>query len=150
MRVSEKKRVAVKKALGPGVHLGVVEMRSGSSYRVKLMAGGHARATRGPGVGAAAVDRWMDQAQTVVLADGDRGPLLVGALEKPLDDEGRGGARLVSGRSIRIDAEDEITLTVGSISLKLNKAGAAELKGEKLVIDVAAIMKVLAARVELP
>ncbi len=87
-----------------------------------------------------------------MLADGERGPLIVGALQTSLVPQihEETGAFEVDATQIQLRADATIVLQVGATSLRLSKSGIARIEGEQMVIDVGALMRVLATKVELP
>lgn len=144
-------RRSVKKALGPGVHAGVLELEANGSYRVALLGGGHVRARREKGLSARFVESCMRTGQKVMLHDTPRGPEILGALHAPRElPAGEADSVELSGKTVRLRASDEIVLQVGKTTLRLDVSGAARLEGRRLVLDVASLIKLLSARVELP
>ncbi len=145
------RRVAVKKALGPGMHAGTVELESGGSYRVALAAGGHVRAHLEKGLSVRFVETCMKTGQKVLLLDTPRGPEILGALHAPRELPGGEEESVeLKGKTIRLRATDEVQIQVGKSTLRLDKTGAARLEGRKLVLDIASLIRMLSARVELP
>jgi hypothetical protein len=138
-----KQRVVARKTLGPGLHVGVVELMSNGAYRVALMTGGHVRADLDPGVSPAFVQRCMKAGRNVLLADGSRGPTMLGALQT--DDE---DASIED--SLRLRADKEIAFEVGSTRLLLTSDGKIRIEGRDLAMDVSSLVRFLSARVELP
>ncbi len=138
-------------ALGPGIHAAILELRDGTSYRVKVLSGRRATATPAPGVSQDLLDDCLGARRMVMLADGERGPIILGALQTArtphVDAE---GAFEVEAKHIRLRAESTITLKAGAASPALAQSGLARIEGEQVVFDVAALMRILAARVELP
>jgi hypothetical protein len=137
-----RQRVVARKALGPGIHAGVVELVGDGTYRVQLALGGHVRAGLAPCVSPALIQRCMRAGRNVLLTDSSRGPVILGAIQTE-DAEAEGDA-------LRLRANKEIALEVGSTRLLLTSDGKVRIDGRDLAIDVAALMRVLAARVELP
>jgi hypothetical protein len=139
-------------ALGPGIHPATVELKTGSSYRVKLLDGRRARATLAPGVSPKLLDECLRSRRAVMLADGERGPLILGALQTAPTPEVQEDADVfeVRARHIRLKADTSIVLQAGSAALTLETSGLARFDGERMVIDAAALVRVLSARVDLP
>lgn len=139
-------------ALGPGIHAAMVELNEGASYRVKLLDGRRVTATPAHAVSLKLIDECLRARRTVMLADGERGPIILGALQTDptprVDPES--GAFEVEAKHIRLRADATIAFRVGSTSLALDQLGVARIEGEQMVIDVAALARVLAAKVELP
>jgi len=138
--------------LGAGIHAATVELKTGRSYRVKLLDGRSTRTTLAHGVSPKLIDECLRSRRLVMLADGERGPVIVGALQTSLvpqihEDT---GAFEVDATQIQLRADASIVLRVGTSSLSLAKSGVARIEGEQMVIDVAALLRVLATKVELP
>lgn len=139
-------------ALGPGIHAATVELKEGASYSVKLLHGRRLTATPAHGVSPALLDECLRARRSVVLADGEHGPIILGAVQTapaPHVDPAS-GAFEVTARHIRLRADAMIAFKVGPTSLTLDQKGVARVEGEQMVIDVAALARVLAAKVELP
>ncbi len=147
----ESRRVAVKKSLGPGMHAGTVELVADGTYRVALAAGGHVRARVEKGLSPRFVEKCMRTGQKMLLMDTPRGPEIMGALHAPRELPGGEEDSLdLKGKTIRIRASEEVQIQVGKSMLKLDKHGAVRLEGRRMVMDVAALLRILSARVELP
>src|SRR6185437_16077579 len=103
-------------SLGPGCHAATIELKNGASYRVKLLDGRQAKATLARGVSAKLVDECLRTRRTVMLADGDRGPLVIGALQTaPVPEmHGESGVFEVNAQEIRLRADAAITLQAGA------------------------------------
>jgi hypothetical protein len=145
------RRLHLKNALGPGIHPGVVELEANGSYRVALLAGGHVRARLDKGLSKKFVDACMKTGTRILLHDTARGPEILGALHAPRElSEGEEDAVELSGKTVRLRAAEEIVLSVGKTTLRLDKTGAARFEGRKLVLDIASLIRMLSARVELP
>jgi hypothetical protein len=139
-------------ALGPGIHAATVELKNGASYRVKLLDGRRAKATLAPGVSPKLLDECLRSRRLVMLADGDGGPAILGALQTaPVPQvEEEAGVYEVKAREIRLKAATSIVLETSRSALVLDTSGLARIAGERLVIDVATLLRVLATTVELP
>lgn len=137
--------------LGPGLHAAVIELRSGASYRVRLAGGAHVKATLDDDVDASLVEECLRSGRRVILCDGDAGPVIIGALQTsaPIV-KTKEGAVTIEGREIRLKAKDRVLLDTGATSLRLEDSGAVRLEGEKMVIDMPALVRILSASVELP
>jgi hypothetical protein len=143
-----KKKVVVKKSLGPGLHAGVVELESDGSYRVKVVGGGYVRARRDRDVPTSFIDNCMKTGRKVFLHDTEDGPVIAGALYTP---SGESPELLeMSADTIRLRAAKELSIRVGSTVLRLEKSGAVRLEGRKLVVDMGSLVRFLSERVELP
>lgn len=139
-------------ALGAGIHAATIELRDGESYRVKLLSGRRATATPAPGVSPKLLNDCLGARRMVMLADGERGPVILGVLQTAptphVDPES--GAFEVEAKHIRLRADATITLKAGSASLALAESGVARIEGDQVVLNVATLLRALAARVELP
>ncbi|APR87917.1 hypothetical protein A7982_13266 [Minicystis rosea] len=154
MKASKKstRKHAVTASLGGGIHPAIPELLDGDRYRLRLLSGARVTATLGPGVSAKLLDACMRGRRTVMLADGEHGPVILGALQtEPMPHvDASSGTFEVEAEHIRLSATGTLALKVGKASLALERAGLARIEGEQLVIDVAAVVRVLAAKVELP
>lgn len=141
-------RAVAKKSVGPGLHLGTVELRADGAYVVRLVSGERVTARLDAEIPASFVDECMSAKKRVLVVDDERGPTIVGALERPTD--GRKGPLKIHGETVLLSADKELTLQVGELRIKLDRSGAARFKGTQLVIDAASLVRFLSARVELP
>jgi hypothetical protein len=137
--------------LGPGMHGATVELFADTTARARLATGEVVRATVAPGVEAAFVEECLRLGRTVVLVDGESGPLLVGALQTtralgPAAD----GTLVLEADTVRLRAATLATLEVGQSTLRLEPTGLLRIEGNKLVVDVSSLVRFLSARVELP
>jgi hypothetical protein len=145
-RRSEKRAV-----LGPGVHPAKVELHAGTTARVRLFTGDRLAVEIAPEVEPAFVEECLREGRTVLLAQGEVGPLLVGALQTT-----RAVAHDVDGvleidaREIRMFAGRGFSLEVGSSAVRADPNGSLRLEGERLTVDVGSLVRFLSARVELP
>jgi hypothetical protein len=87
-----------------------------------------------------------------MLIDGDRGPLIIGALQTAPAPEVPADAAVfeVNAKQIRLRADQSIVLQAGASVLALEKSGVARVDGERVVIDAATLLRVLATKAELP
>lgn len=138
-------------ALGPGMHLASVELASGTMFRVRTTAGRTAIASLGEGVARELAEACLREGKRVVVADGPTGPEIVGALmtELPVTRD-RDGRVELAGKEVRVRAERAIVLEVGDATLSADDRGVFRLEGDRMVIDMGALVKILSTRVELP
>ena len=148
MNARKGKRAVAKAIVGAGLHLGTVDLQADDAYVVRLTSGVRVTARLDPEIPASFVEECMRAKKRVLVVDEERGPTIVGALDRPLDS--RRNAVAIHGESVRISADKELTLQVGDLSIKLDRTGVARLKGRQLVIDAASLVRFLSARVELP
>lgn len=159
--------------LGPGLHLGVVEMAvkrpelgpdaaieparatglhaGAPAYRVRLRDGRRLAATLAPGVAPSFIDACMREGRAVVLAGSASGVVIEGALQtaETTAPDARGDLT-IEARHLRLRAEQTIAIEVPGAGLRLEPGGAARLEGDRLVIDMAALVRIFSARVEVP
>lgn len=137
--------------LGPGLHAGTIELHGERAYRVRVTGLGHVNAVLDPSVAAALADECLREGRTVVLADTERGPTILGALQtSPSFSADASGVVSIAGKDIKLRAERALLLEAGPVSIRLDQAGLVRAEGERLVLDMASLVKILAARVELP
>ena len=146
------KRVAKPaEALGPGVHAAKIELESSGTLRVRTVAGQRLTAVLGDDVELAFAEECFRTGRTVFICDTERGPTVMGALQtsRGLVREGDGLTTLAA-TDLRIRADRSITLESGSVSLRLEKTGLVRAEGERLILDMASVIRLLSAQVELP
>lgn len=153
-------------ALGPGLHPGRIELRGAAadpgeraqhgpaaqgSYRVRLASGRVVAAALGQGVSPALADECMRDGRTVILMDGPHGVVIAGALQvAPSFAPDERGTMTVDARHLRLRAGESIALEVPGASLQIDPNGAVRVEGDKLVIDMAAMVRIFSARVDIP
>jgi hypothetical protein len=148
---TQKARPAPDVALGPGLHPASVELRSGDSYRVRLLDGAVIAATIDEEVEPALVDECLRAGRRVVVAATPRGPMILGALQTSLPVvRDANGTVVIEAKKIRFKAEKELVLETGESALRLSADGVLRLEGDKMVIDVGGLVRFLSARVEFP
>jgi hypothetical protein len=139
-------------ALGAGIHAATVELKEGASYHLKLLDGRRTMAILARGVAPKLLDDCLHSRRVVLLADGETGPMILGALqtaEVPRIHQ-ETGVFEVEATHIRLRADASIVLRVGSASLGLERSGIGRIEGDQMVIDVATLLRVLATKVALP
>jgi len=137
--------------LGPGAHLARVELRAGASYRIRTAAGTRLSATLADGVEVALVDECLRHGRMILACDTERGPTIVGAVQTARSigaDEH--GALAFNATSIRLKADQTLRIEAGPVTLTVDKAGVLRLQGDKMTIDMGALIRLVSARVELP
>ena len=144
-------RAATTERLAAGLHPGSIELHAGARYRVRLAVGGHVSAVLADEVEPAFADACLRGGRTVLLAQTPRGPTILGALQVS---EGLNrvseSLTTLDAREIRIRAERALVLEAGPVSLRLESTGVARMEGERLVLDMASLVRILSAQVELP
>lgn len=137
--------------LGPGLHGGVIELSTDTHHRVRLLSGERVSATLAPGVQPALASECLRTSRMVLLIDSDRGPMIAGALQTSLAVErDADGVVAVSAREIRLRAEKALLIEAGPVTIRADESGALRMEGDRMVLDMAALVRVLSARMELP
>jgi len=138
--------------LGPGVHAAIIELNLGASFQLRLLSGARTTAKLASGVSPRLLEECRRTRRPVMVTDGEHGPVILGALQTEpapsMRDET--GALFVEATHIQLRAAETIALKAGSVSLLLDKRGLVHVEGERMVIDVGALLRVLSAKVELP
>jgi hypothetical protein len=129
---------------------GVIEMACNGRYRVRLLRGDLVPADVAPGVDPAFADECMAERTTVIVGDGAGGAVILGALQTRSSATDVHGRVRLSGQDVELHAQRSIALRVGDAALTIDADGAVRLAGKRLTVDVAAVMRVLSAKVELP
>jgi len=157
-KTTRRGRSKASQALGPGMHPGRIEMVMAASadggervYRVRLASGRHVTARLDGAVAPDFVEECLRGGRTVVLVDGPDGARIAGALQvaSAIEKDPRGTLAL-EAKHVRVRADQSIVLEVPGGSIAFEPGGALRLEGDKLVIDMAALVRIFAARVELP
>jgi hypothetical protein len=146
--------------LGPGLHGATLEMslqpapgarRAERGWRVRTLLGERLTAIAADSVEPALLDECLRSGRWVLLADTDRGPTILGALQTSRGVEmDADGTAVLRARTVRISAEKALTVEAGSTSIRLDESGAARAQGDRMVIDMGSHVRVLSALVELP
>lgn len=140
-------------ALGAGLHPGHVEsvVAAPPAYLVRLGDGRRIVARVGAGVESSFVEECSREGRAVVLMDSPSGPVIAGALQTASTPRADArGTLALEARHIRLRAGETLELEVPGSNLRMEPGGAVRIDGDKLVIDMAALMRVFAGRVELP
>lgn len=147
----KKKAPAAAVALAPGLHAGVIELRSDASYRVRLLDGSVVSASLDDEVDVELARECQRRGRKVIVVASERGPLIVGALQtsRPIARE-VDGSLLISAKKIRLKADQALILESGDAALRLAPEGLLKLEGDKMLVDVGGLVRFLAARVEFP
>lgn len=137
--------------LGPGLHAVTIELCTGESYRVRTPGGARLRAALGDDVDPALAAECLRAGRLVIAADTERGPTILGALQTrvPFERDAE-GALTVRATDLRLIAERGLAIEAGPFTLRVDRSGVARLEGDRLVIDMSELVRVLASRVELP
>ena len=144
-------RAADPAPLGPGLHGAFIELASEGSYRVRTTSGEHLRAELAPGVSPALAMECLRAGRMVILVASARGPEIVGALQTaPAVERDADGVVSVDAREIRLRAEQSILIEAGPVTIRADESGALRMEGDRLVLDMPALVRVLSARMEIP
>ncbi|MFO0590350.1 MAG: hypothetical protein U0441_22600 [Polyangiaceae bacterium] len=138
-------------ALGTGIHAAVIEMRSESAYRIRTMTGERCPAHLADGMDPALAEECLREGRTVLVTESKRGVLILGALQMsrtPVREAD--GSVVIEGKDVRLRAERSVVIDAGPVSFKADRTGILRFEGEKMVIDVSALVRVLSARMEIP
>jgi len=140
---SSERRPAAAAELGAGV----IELASDGRYQVRLLGGELQEAKLAPGCSTALADECLRERRTVLLAGGQ----ILGALQtEPSAVQRQGGKVRLDADEVVIEAGEAVSLRVGDSELLLRPDGSVRLVGQRLALDVAGLIKLLSARVELP
>jgi hypothetical protein len=155
---SSARRARATAALGPGLHPGTIELTTAEgegekprSFRVRVGGEKLVSATLGPGVSPALAEECMREGRTVVLVDGPDGIRIAGALQTaPTIAPDAQGTLALEAKHLRVRAERSIAIEVPGGGLTLEQGGVVRMEGDKLVLDMAALVRIFSARVEIP
>jgi hypothetical protein len=124
-----------------------------AQYRARLLSGSIVSVELDRSFEPALAAECCETGQPVILARRSEGePLLVvGALQtsRGLTRQAEGQVTL-AGRRIELDAEEGIVLRAGKSALRLDRTGTLKVVGERMTMDVATVVRILASLVELP
>ena len=98
------------------------------------------------------MDECLRDRRMVLLSQGEDGPEIIGAVQTQpsaatVDRQQQIEMR---GERLELDAAKQISLRVGDTTLELRRDGSVRLAGNRLTMDIAALVKVLSAKMELP
>ena len=146
-----RKATAASSRLGPGLHAAAVEIAGEGAYRVRTFAGEIVPAVTAASVAPALLAECLRTRRTVLVADQGGVAVILGALQTaPTARADPDGGLAIEARSVEIAAADRIALKVGASSLSLDREGVVRLNGDRLTIDVGALVQILSANVQLP
>jgi hypothetical protein len=140
-------------AVGPGLHLGRLTRALTGDARPRYEAALAGRALEiglDPSVSPSFATQCLRESRPVLVGDTEHGPQMLGALQvREALEVAEGGLLAIEAEHVRIRAATSLALEVPAASLRLEPNGM-RLEGERLIIDMAAFMRVFAAKVELP
>lgn len=151
------KNLRPRPAVDRGLHVATVELlqertAQETSYRVRLLTGELIDASLGPGVEPAlALECLRDRRSLLVHHDG-QGTRILGALQTSASATRttRAGDTELAGHEVDLCAERRVSIRAGSTTLSLDHAGNVRLNGQRLTLDLAALVRIVSASVELP
>ncbi len=137
--------------MGPGLHLGIIELLSEDSLKVRLLAGRRLSARVSPLVHFQLVQECLRDQRPMILVDSERGAEVVGALQvAPSLALDREGNLNIKARTVRLQGTESIRLEAGRSELRLHEDGRTRLTSERTVMDAASSLRIYSASVELP
>lgn len=121
----------------------LVEMGADGLYRVRLRGGELVRAELDDGIDPRLVEACMRERRRVVIENDGERAFILGALETRM-------TQPVAAERLELTGEDSVVLRAGQSELCLHANGKVTLRGNDLTMDVARLVKLLSAKVELP
>jgi hypothetical protein len=138
-------------ALGPGLHAGRLESVSNGRFLVRLATGTRIHAAVDEDVDPALAEECLREGRRVIVTDGERGPVIIGALQTaPSIARREDGNLSLEARDVRIRASRALVLEAGPVTLRVDKSGVLRLDGERMVVDMGAVVRFVTPLVELP
>ena len=137
--------------LGPGLHAARIEGAAEGRLTVRLASGELAPAIAGEGLEPAFLEECTRDRRTVLVSEESGAIVLLGALQtsRAIERDSVDRARLAAQR-IDLVAEDGVRIQVGKALLEMEASGVVRIGGDRLTIDMATVVRVLAALAELP
>ena len=150
-RVVKLSRPEPEPTLGPGLHAGQLDRAEGDGYRVVILGGPTITARAAGEVSPELLEECLRERRTVLVSAGARGPVILGALQTaPTVTRGEGAPLRIDAAEIDLRAAEAFTVRVGSAALRIDADGTVRVAGKRMTLDMAALVRVLAAKVELP
>ena len=135
----------------PGLDAVNLEARDGDAFVARLSDGERATVTLAPGLSPALVEECLENGRMMLVRYCEDVPILLGALQtEPSALRQRDGVVTLRGRDVRVEAEQQLHLEAGATRLSIDPRGKLQLVGERLTMQVASLIKLIAAKVELP
>jgi len=138
-------------ALPPGIHAAWVEARAGAFFDVRTLAGERTRARLAEDVEEAFIEECLAERRTVIVAPSEDGAVILGALQarRAVARDAHDTVRM-EGRRVELEATEGVSIRVGKSALRLDPQGGVRIVGQKMTMDIAEVVRVLAAMCELP
>ncbi len=137
--------------LGPGLHVARIEGAAEGGITVRLASGELASAVPGENVERTFVEECTRDRRTILVSEQNGTIVILGALQtaRAIEHDAAGRARITAPR-IDLVAEDGVRIQVGKALLEMEANGAVRIAGDRLTMDMATVVRVLAALAELP
>jgi hypothetical protein len=138
-------------SIGPGLHAARIEGGAEGRLTVRLGSGELVTAIAGEGLEPAFLEECTRDRRTVLVSGEGDAIVIVGALQtsRAIERDSVDRARVVAQR-IDLIAEEGVRIQVGKALLEMEANGAVRIGGDRLTIDMATVVRVLAALAELP
>ncbi|MEP7121451.1 MAG: hypothetical protein ABJE95_11095 [Byssovorax sp.] len=137
--------------LGPGLHAARIEGAARGHLTVRLASGEIATALPGESLEPAFVEECTRDRRTMLVSEENGAIVILGALQtaRAIERDSTDRARIAAQR-IDLVAEDGVRIQVGKALLEMEADGAVRIGGDRLTLDMATVVRVLAALAELP
>jgi hypothetical protein len=137
--------------LGPGIHAAKVEGAAGAGFSVRLRSGELCAARLGEGVDPSFVEECARDRRTLLVTEEEGAIVILGALQtaRSIERDAADRARVAAER-IDLVAAEGVRIQVGKALLEMDASGAVRIGGDRLTMDMATVVRVLAALAELP
>lgn len=144
-----KQRAATR--LGPGLHPARIEGAAEGGFTVRLRSGELVAAVLSEEIELAFAEECLRDRRSVLVAEEGGSVVIFGALQTTRAIERDAGDRArVAARRLELLAEEGVKIQVGKATLEMDRNGAVRLSGDRLTLDAATVVRVLAALAELP
>jgi hypothetical protein len=137
--------------LGPGLHAARIEGAAEGGVTVRLASGELSVAIPGENLEPAFVEECTRDRRTMLVSEENGIIVVLGALQtaRAIERDSVDRARIAAQR-IDLVAEDGVRIQVGKALLEMEANGAVRIGGDRLTMDMATVVRVLAALAELP
>jgi hypothetical protein len=140
-----------KPRLGPGLHVARIEGAAEGRVTVRLASGQLAIAVPGENLEPAFVEECTRDRRTILVSEESDSLVILGALQtaRAIERDSADRARVAAQR-IDLVAEESVRIQVGKALLGMEANGVVRVGGDRMTIDMATVVRVLAALAELP